>query len=275
MRTGGFAIHRRKFTSYTGGNRANCPPPPAPPAMPSALRLIPHEDLEVRRLRAEVAAAEDAVLTLEEEKAALDRQLLAYNERFRRELGALMEELLNLRRRRREREFAAGRATAAERAEAEDDYRQLHEDRQQPDQLRPLTDEEQHELKKLFRAGAVLCHPDKVAPEFQAEAALRFQELKEAQMRNDLPRVRTLVAALVQGDFGARGDDTISEADVLLATLSRLQAKRASLAQEIAALRATPVCQAISGVMDWPAYFGDLRQRLELQITEETRHAGA
>jgi len=33
--------------------------------MPTALRLIPHEDLEVRRLRAEVAAAEDAVLALE------------------------------------------------------------------------------------------------------------------------------------------------------------------------------------------------------------------
>jgi len=186
-----------------------------------------------------------------------------------------MEELLDLRRPRREREFAAGRATAAERAEAEDDYRQLHEDRQQPDQLRPLTAEEQQELKKLFRAGAVLCHPDKVAPEFQAEAALRFQELKEAQLRNDLPRVRALVAALEQGGFGARDVATVSESAVLSATLSRLRAKRQSLAQEIAALRATPAHQAIAGIMDWPAYFGDLRQRVELQIAEETRHAGA
>jgi len=243
--------------------------------MPSALRLIPHEDREVRRLRAEVAAAEDAVLALEEEKSALDRSLLAYNERFRRELGALMEQLLDLRRRRRAREFATGRATAAERAEAEDDYRQLHEDRQQPDQLRPLTADEQQELKKLFRAGAVLCHPDKVAPEFQAEAALRFQELKEAQLRNDLPRLRALVAALEQGGFGARDVAKVSEAAVLRAALTRLQSKRGSLAQEIAALRATPACQAIAEIMDWPAYFDGVRQRLELQIAEEIRHAGA
>ncbi|MEI6283393.1 MAG: GntR family transcriptional regulator [Alphaproteobacteria bacterium] len=139
----------------------------------------------------------------------------------------------------------------------------------------PLTADEQQELKKLFRAGTKLCHPDKVAPEFQAEAALRFQELKEAQLRNDLPRLRALVAALEQGGFGARGAATVSAAAVLRAALSRLLAKRQNLVQEIAALRATPAHEAIAGIADWPAYFTGLRQRLEQQIVEETRHAGA
>jgi hypothetical protein len=237
--------------------------------------LTTHEDPEILRLRAEVAAAEEEVLSLEEEKSGLDRQLLTYNEHFRRELGALMEHLLDLRRRRREREFATGQATAAERAEAEDDYRQLHEDCRQPDQLKTLSAVEQQELKKLFRTGTKLCHPDAVAPDFKVEASLRFQELKDAQLCNDLPRMRALVAALEQGGLRAIGVAAVNEVAVLRAALLRLQQKRQSLAHEIAALRQTPAHQAIEGIEDWSSYFADLRQRLEQQIAEEIRHAGA
>ncbi len=243
--------------------------------MDSAKGLISYEDPEVVRLRSEVAAIEEEVLSLEEEKAVLDRQLLAYNERFRRELGELMEQLLNLRRRRCEREFKAGKATAAERDEAEDDFRQLHEDRLQPDQVKVLSAAEQHELKKLFRQGTKLCHPDAVAPEFKAEASLRFQEIKAAQLRNDLARMRDLIAALEQGGFAGRGIDKVTEADVLRSALQRLRHKRQSLMQEISSLRQTPVFETIQGIEDWAAYFADFRQRLENQIAEETRHVGA
>ena len=243
--------------------------------MDSAKGLIAYDDPEVIRLRTELMSIEEEVLNLEEEKSALDRQILAYNERFRRELGELMENLMNLRRLRRAREFTSGKATAAEREEAEDDVRQLHEDRQQPDQIRVLSEAEQQELKKLFRQGTKLCHPDAVAPEFKVEASLRFQELKEAQLRNDLDRMRVLIAVLEQGGFASRGSAQIDEADVLRSALQRLRHKRQNLMHEIAALRQTPTFEAIQGIEDWTAYFANFRQRLEKQIAEETRNAGA
>jgi hypothetical protein len=243
--------------------------------MASTENLPTYEDPGVLRLRAEIAAVEDEVLTLEEEKSYLDCQLLAYNERFRREVGTLMEHLLDLRRLRREREFVAGSATTAERAEAEDDYRKLHDECGQPDQIQTLSAEEQIELKKLFRSGSKLCHPDVVAVELKTEASLRFQELKDAQLRNDLTRMRALVAALEQGGFRAHGGTNVNEVSVLRAVLQRLQRKCQSLAHEIAALRQTTALQAIEGIEDWTAYFADLRQRLEKQIAEEIRHAGA
>ena len=243
--------------------------------MDSAKALISYEDPEVIRLRAELMSIEEEVINLEEEKSTLDRQLLAYNERFRRELGELMESLLNLRRLRRAKEFTSGKASAAQREEAEDDFRQLHEDRKQPDQMRVLSETEQQELKKLFRQGTKLCHPDAVATEFQHEAAIRFHELKDAQLRNDLDRMQVLIEALEQGGFAARGVTKVDETDILRSALQRLRHKRQSLLHEIDALRQTSTCKAIQGIEDWTAYFADYRQRLEQQITEETRHARA
>jgi hypothetical protein len=234
--------------------------------------LAAYDDPELASLRLEARATEEAVLKLEDEKVAIEHKLIDYNDRFRRELGGLLERLLDLRRQRMARAAKAGKVQQTEWQEAEKDYQNLKEEHANAYDLPALTEAEEGELKALFRKAAKLCHPDKVAEEHRDEASRLFQQAKEAQAHNDIGRLRELVANLERGAFGSRGADKIGEKAKIRAIIQRLLARRDALQKELETLRASDPFRVMQDVKDWGVYFAQLRRRMEREIELEGTH---
>jgi hypothetical protein len=145
---------------------------------------------------------------LERREAQLEQRVRAVQQRYRDELGPLVEELLTLRRDRLEQKAYAHRRSARLRnafhdAQAElDRFREMMgasapgqatadqgETTERPGAQASLTDAEQDALKAAFRAASKECHPDVVDPADREQATEVFHALREAYQAGNLQRV--------------------------------------------------------------------------------------
>jgi hypothetical protein len=62
-------------------------------------------------------------------------------------------------------------------------------------QRKNLSEEDQNELKRLWRQASKLCHPDLVADDLKEEANTMMVQLNQAKQRGDVKAIRSLVAA--------------------------------------------------------------------------------
>ncbi len=195
--------------------------------------LLPALLLEVRLLETEL-------LALEVERSEAGRLLLHFELWHQRELGALLQEVLGLRR-------DVARYHRQESSYSESEYQQARQRYQQQTQDREaaaevaahtavLDAEGQARLRKLYREAVVLCHPDKVGPEYAAEATAVFQEVQTAYERQDVAALEAQLLALQRGIFTATAPALDSVA-VLRARRDALAAKHTALLRELAELR--------------------------------------
>ena len=91
-------------------------------------------------------------------------------------------------------------------------------------------------LKKLYREAAQLCHPDRVAEDFQAAATHAFQQVQHAYQHQDLAALHACLLHLRQGRFTAAPTQTSVER--LQLRRDALAAHHAQLLHELTALRA-------------------------------------
>jgi hypothetical protein len=145
---------------------------------------------------------------LERKEAQLEQRVRAVQQRYRDELGPLVEELLTLRRDRLEQKAYAHRRSARLRNAFHDAQAKLERFREMmgastPGEATPdrddttaragaqasLTDAEQDALKAAFRAASKECHPDVVDPADREQATKVFHALREAYQAGNLRRV--------------------------------------------------------------------------------------
>jgi hypothetical protein len=140
-----------------------------------------------------------------------------------------------------------------------------------------LSEEDQQELKKLFRCASKKCHPDVVPAEYQVAASEMFRELSEAYQRGDLARVKHLAAQAEAGVFTSAAAATA--ADQKAGLRMRIRAIRSALEKvrtELAMVQRSAAYHVISQGPDWDAYFqiqaAKLDQEIErlVQAVEET-----
>jgi len=153
-----------------------------------------YEDIEVIRLRLELAALEGELARWEKLKAELERQIHSLNACYRLELSPLIKELLQL----RQGELSSEVEPQVEELEDKNEDEGDLAEPLAPDAPGKLSQAEQKELKDLFRKACKRCHPDAVAGEFKEKARVIFIELKMAYEQNDLERVREIWRGLAQ-----------------------------------------------------------------------------
>ena len=189
-----------------------------------------------------------------------------------------LEKLLRLRVLLREREAAANPAKAAEYQQAQQDYDSFQQDsaiREEEDARTKweLSEDEQQELKRLFRKASKKCHPDVVPPEHQAAASAMFRDLSEAYEKGDLVRVQQIAAQAEAGIFTS--SDEATAVDQKASLQARVQAVRAALEKaraELTAVQQSDACRVMSQHPDWDAYFQTQAAKLDQEIE---RLAGA
>jgi len=241
-------------------------------------RLVRWTDPEITLLEAELERLSSELAEAEAQQAELTHQIARFHAAHHQTLGARLEKLLRLRMLLREREAAANPAKAAEYQQAQQDYDSFQQDsaiREEEDARTKweLSEDEQQELKSLFRKASKKCHPDLVPSEHQAAAAAMFRDLSEAYEKGNLVRVQQIAAQAEAGFFTS--SDGATAADQKASLQARVQAVRAALEKvhaELAAVQQSAACRVMSQHPDWDTYFQSQATKLDQEIK---RLAGA
>lgn len=202
----------------------------------------------------------------------LARQLRTFRVRYRRELGPLVEKLLQMRRKRMKDAAHTHQRSARVRnayREAEADYerfRRLYEEAEEDTggadaSARSLTDDEQQRLKSAYREASKKCHPDMVEASQKEEAERAFHALREAYQANDLEEVEGIARELTEGGIAEQASPHREEA-----LRKKLQTRLDELRSEINDMRASDAYQVLSEVSDVDRYFEQLRAALKAQV---------
>lgn len=238
-----------------------------------------YEDPRLAALRLEAEALEERLAELESEKAEIDREIHAFNLRHEQELGPILEEILRLqteKKRQRVEEQPEDQEAQAEYEEAKAEYEEYSravEEAQEKERIE-LTEEEEDELKTLYRKASKQCHPDAVEEDREEEARELFVELQEAYERNDLDAVRRIAKQIEAGVAFASRSEEIDEVERLEAEVERLRERVDELEREIEALRVSDPYQTLSEVDDLDEYFASRKERLRDEL-EHLRDEGS
>ena len=154
--------------------------------------------------------------------------------------------------------------------EAENDERQYREQvkTEREKEVYELTEEQKIELKKKFRKATVLCHPDKLADEFNEAAQRIFIELKQAYDANDLKKVSEIFDELEKGNFFKTKSETVQQKDLLKVAITKLKRQIKVLEAEIIAIKESDTFKTISSIEDWYNYFQKTKEKLQRELEE-------
>jgi hypothetical protein len=127
-----------------------------------------------------------------------------------------------------------------------------------------LNDEEKIELKKLYKKAAKLCHPDIVPDELKEKAHKIMQELNEAYSKQDLNKIKSILASLETTGFGLLVvSDSIDDKEILRAKIEEFKENISNLEEEIEDIKLDDTFVTISELDNWDEYFEDLRNELQ------------
>ena len=218
---------------------------------------------------------------VELEASLRDRQLLALldyhvemegtQNRFRREklyrLGPKVEELLRL----RCKVFGARSDEAAQQEikDAETRYTRFSETFKKASEQTSgleMPQDRFDELKRLYKKGSQLCHPDRVDEQFKARATELFQQLSAAYRENNLDGVRDLLELIRKEGFAKGvGDESMGPAEAAL-VLTRLRETVSAKVEEVREMFSSEEWQKAEEYDDWESYFDQEAHRLDNEI---------
>jgi hypothetical protein len=244
-----------------------------------ATSLVLADDVDIAQLRFELSVLELRLESLSNEKADLDRCLINFNRRHNEALGDLIQRVLRAR-------ADLARLVASEqtkpkvRKEAEAEARQAEEDyaeySRQHDEMRDeaplptLNEDDERELKTVYRKACGLCHPDKFPEEQRGIATEVFINLQAAYESNDLSKVREIYTVLAANGLPATRSTTLREVDKLKAAIAELEHAITRMAAELAALHLSDAYHLRAAAGDneigWHEFFERQRALLETEM---------
>ncbi len=228
-------------------------------------RITVYEDAELFGLLLEIKSYEIQLNALENEKVEIEKLIHEFLIRHTHELGALIIELLALRKLNAE--------TDDEREEAANDEKQYKEgyEANKDKQIPELTKDEKQKLTKMYREASMLCHPDKFtneSPEKQKQAEELFKQLAEAYSNNNAAIVAELLHNLQNGVLTLSTEHNTNKKAVQKARLESLKAKAIKLNQLINELKLSETYCTATQNSNWDEYFESAKIRLQEQILE-------
>lgn len=227
-------------------------------------QIVVHGDIDIPGLEFEKEMLSVQVSALEEEKSDVLRIIRRFEVRYNLELGDLILEILELK-----KEISQQSNDEEAFEEANNQYNRFKKNYQQLsiEGMNVLSEEEELEIKKLFKKASKLCHPDLVKEAFKDNASQSFIELRNAFETGNLKKVKEILEELEAGNW-IKSTVAIINAkfEQLKHQVSVLRKKVAQLTDELLTLKNTESYQIISSIQDWDAYFSDARIRLEEEL---------
>ena len=245
--------------------------------------ITKYDDPDISLLKLELKTLEIEINTLSNEKAEIERQILIFNNMQNLIIGAILAEYFRFREEKMRREWTRSEKNTDksegsgknreqrknEYDEAKKEYEEFKDDYEYTKDsglIPELSEEEQKELKSLYRRASWLCHPDKVAEIDKKRAQLAFVELTETYQRNNLKALQKIFEYLKNGEIFADRTATISEEDALKREIIHLRLQIEKILGQIKQLVSTSAWRTITSIEDWDQYFDDQKCKLEAEI---------
>ena len=218
---------------------------------------------EIAALKRELQLLETQLGEADNERMELEKLLADFEHRYSMELGNLLLEILNLRKRLFQKDDPRYR-------EAEKDERKYRQKvmADKKKQRQELDGDEQQALKKKFRMATFLCHPDKVGDDKKKAAQETFIRLKNAYDSNDLKQVEEILTNLEKGNFFQSKSDTVSEKEQLMAEIDKLRRRIESIEKEMSSIKSSSAYKSVIVIENWDDYFRKRKATLEAERDE-------
>lgn len=162
------------------------------------------------------------------------------------------------------REEEPARQARDEANEEYEKYREQHHDAEV--RLRKgkhLSEEDQNELKRLWRQASKLCHPDLVADDLKEEANAMMVQLNQAKQRGDVKTIRSLVARLQQGFEPLMASDRLNDLERIRKKMAQVREQIDTLVNELAELEKEESWLLVSSLSNMEAYFAQQEKALK------------
>ncbi|WP_318368534.1 DNA repair protein [Enterobacter sp.] len=165
------------------------------------------------------------------------------------------------------------------RDDANDEYEKYREQQHDAEiRLRKgkqLSEDDQAELKRLWRQASKLCHPDLVADEMKEEANAMMVQLNQAKHRGDVKAIRSLVARLHQGFEPVMASDRLNDLERIRKKMVQVREQIDTLVSELAELEREESWLLVSSQVNMDAWFtqqekalNEVRTALERQVSD-------
>jgi len=223
-------------------------------------------DPEIAALKLEIKNIENQINAFDNEKIELEKILTDFQHQHSIELGEIILDILKLRR----IKFKDDKEKLEEAKRDEQEYQGQFEAEKEKE-IQDLSEEQKKELKKKFRKATTLCHPDKFSNEpiaVQKQAEAIFKELNEANAKNDLARVKEILANLETVILKTEKGDSISDKEILRATINRLKTKLKNIESEILNIKQSDTFKTVTSIEDWDIYFEQTKEKLKSELEE-------
>ncbi|MBL5965661.1 DNA repair protein [Lelliottia amnigena] len=176
----------------------------------------------------------------------------------------------------REEEEEPARQARDEANEEYEKYREQHHDAEvRMRKGKALSEEDQNELKRLWRQAGKLCHPDLVADDLKDEANTMMVQLNQAKQRGDVKAIRSLVARLQQGFEPIMASDRLNDLERIRKKMAQVREQIDTLVSELAELEKEESWLLVSTLNNMESYFTqqekalrEVRTALEHQVNE-------
>ncbi len=221
-------------------------------------------------IRNEYEDLKQEVSDLEEELKSLDEFDDAYDELYEE----LQERKEQLNKKRKETKQAKEELEEDEEfqeyEEAKEDYEEFSKEYEEviSQERFELSEEEQKEIKKLFRQASRLCHPDIVTDKFKKQAHEIMAQLNEAYSLKDLQQVKKILDSLQSGIVFEVESDKINDTEKLKAKIANIRDKIDAVTIEIEEIREDATFKTLQEIGDLDKYFEELKD----QFAREMEH---
>lgn len=237
-------------------------------------RLARWTDPEIRLLEVELEQLTADLADLETEQAELEHLVSRFQAAHNEALGARIARLLKLRMRMLERQVKNDPEKRPAYDQASRDFEEFQQDQEIQKEVDArtkweLSEAEQSELKRLFRKGSKLCHPDLVSAEHHDAASEMFRQLRKAYDEGDLERVRQLVKRAVAGLFdatGESGDTNERRKERLKARIVGIREALERTQGNVMAIKRSTTYQTMTENTDWLSLFEKQAKLLDQEI---------
>lgn len=232
------------------------------------MTLIHVVDPEIKSGLKQIENLREEIAERESEKSELDKLTHDFNIRHQQECGELIIQLLTLRKENLKEKAESNfewKNAYDEAGKAFHDYQKIF-DAAQKEAHQNLTDDEEIELKDLFRKASKCCHPDMVKDELEEEAGATFHELKSAYNQNDLNRVREIWESLDSEEVIDVSSTYGQDFKKINLEIVRLKSKLKMLKSGLKDLKNSPSFIQVIILDNWDEYFDEKKRKLEQEI---------
>jgi len=225
-------------------------------------QLTVFNDPEIFALQLEIKSIEIQLNALLNEQIEIEKLITEFSIRHTKELGAIVLEILKLR-----KLIAISEEDIKEAENEERQYQESYAENIEKN-IPAISKEDTKILKTSYREASMLCHPDKFQnePEKQKRAEEIFKSLSEAYKNNDVTTVESILLKLRLGILISDDKKQPDKKSILKIQLTEKYDRVSLITKIITALKSTDVYLTATKNADWTSYFEIAKQKLQKEL---------